>query len=108
MTQNAAASTYRSSHVGLCVSDLERALRFYRDGLGFTEVAHYELDEQIPEVDAPCSLTATIIEKGGLRFELLAYSKPGVIGKPHHRRNNLGLTHLSFFAGRHRCRRRGD
>lgn len=49
-------------------------------------------------MDAPCSLTATIIEKDGLRFELLAYSKPGVIGKPHHRRNNLGLTHLSFFA----------
>ncbi|WP_336882541.1 VOC family protein [Rhodococcus globerulus] len=98
MTQNAAASTYRSSHVGLCVSDLERALRFYRDGLGFAQMAHYELDEQIPEVDAPCSLTATVIEKGGLRIELLAYSKPGVIGQPHHRRNNLGLTHLSFFA----------
>ncbi len=40
-----------------------------------------------------------MIEKDGLRIELLAYSKPGVIGKPpHHRRNHLGLTHLSFFA----------
>lgn len=98
MTQNAAASTYRTSHVGLCVSDLARALRFYRDGLGFTEMAHYELDEQIPEVDAPCSLTATVLQKDGLRIELLAYSKPGVIGTPPNRRNHLGFTHLAFFA----------
>lgn len=98
MTQNAAAATYRSSHVGLCVSDLEKSLRFYRDGLGFEQVAHYVLDEQIPEVDSPCSLTSTMIVKDGMRIELLAYSKPGVIGEPHHRRNHLGLTHLSFFA----------
>src|SRR5262245_10435928 len=29
------APAYRPSHFGLCVSDLERSLRFYRDGLGF-------------------------------------------------------------------------
>ncbi|MCF8568770.1 VOC family protein [Gordonia sp. HY002] len=80
------------------MSDLKKSLRFYRDGLGFEQLAHYELDEQIPEVDAPCSLTSTMIEKDGMRLELLAYSKPGVIGEPHHRRNHLGLTHLSFFA----------
>jgi catechol 2,3-dioxygenase-like lactoylglutathione lyase family enzyme len=27
----------RFSHLGLCVADLERSLRFYRDGLGFRE-----------------------------------------------------------------------
>ncbi len=32
----------RISHVGLCVSDLEKSLRFYVDGLGF------EVQENIP------------------------------------------------------------
>ena len=32
----------RLSHVGICVSDLERSLRFYRDLLGF--VAEHELE----------------------------------------------------------------
>ena len=27
------------SHLGICVSDLDASLRFYCDGLGFTEVA---------------------------------------------------------------------
>lgn len=91
-------SPYRTSHVGLCVSDLEKALHFYRDGLGFAQIMQYDLDEQIPEVDAPCSLTSTFLEKDGLRLELLSYRQPGVIGTPPTRRNHLGMTHLSFFA----------
>ena len=88
----------RSSHVGLCVSDRDRSLRFYCDGLGFTKIMEYELDEQIPEVDSPCKLTSTFIEKDGLRLELLSYEQPGVFGVPPTRRNQLGMTHLSFFA----------
>jgi glyoxylase I family protein len=30
------------SHFGLCVSDLERSLRFYCDGLGFERAITYE------------------------------------------------------------------
>lgn len=89
---------YRTSHIGLCVSDLEASLRFYRDGLGFTLIMQYDIDEQIPEVDAPCSLTSTFLEKDGHRIELLSYREPGVIGTPPTRRNHLGMTHLSFFA----------
>lgn len=100
MTENtpAAAHTYRTSHVGLCVSDLAKSLRFYCDGLGFVKIMEYDIDEQIPEVDAPCSLTSTFLEKDGLRIELLTYRQPGVIGTPPSRRNQLGMTHLSFFA----------
>jgi glyoxylase I family protein len=93
-----AASIYRTSHLGLCVSDLAESLRFYCEGLGFVKVMEYDIDEQIPEVDAPCSLTSTFLEKDGLRVELLAYRQPGVIGTPPTRRNHLGMTHLSFFA----------
>lgn len=89
--------TYRTSHIGLCVSDLERSLRFYRDGLGFEEFARFELDRPIAEVDAPCHLTSQFIQRDGLRVELLHYHSPGAFGVPSHRRNHLGLTHLSFI-----------
>ncbi|MCY4668457.1 MAG: VOC family protein, partial [Rhodococcus sp.] len=100
MTENSdtVGHSYRASHIGLCVSDLAKSLRFYCDGLGFVKIMEYDLDEQIPEVDAPCSLTSTFLEKDGLRVELLTYRQPGVIGAPPTRRNHLGMTHLSFFA----------
>ena len=61
----------RISHVGLCVSDLERSLRFYVDGLGF------EVQEQIPskdevaalaEVAPPVDMLAQFIVKDGTRI----------------------------------------
>jgi glyoxylase I family protein len=91
-------ATFRSttSHIGLCVRELERSRRFYVEGLGFTEFARFELDRAIAEVDEPCSLTSFFIQKDGLRVELLDYRSPGVFGTPSSRRNQLGLTHLSF------------
>lgn len=96
-TAKTPAHQFRTSHIGLCVSDLTKSLRFYCDGLGFGKIMEYELDEQIPEVDAPCSLTSTFLEKDGTRVELLSYKQPGVFGTPPTRRNQLGMTHLSFF-----------
>jgi catechol 2,3-dioxygenase-like lactoylglutathione lyase family enzyme len=84
------------SHIGICVRELERSRRFYVDGLGFTEFARFEMDRPIAEVDTPCDLTSFFIQKDGLRLELLDYRSPGVIGQPSMRRNQLGLTHLSF------------
>lgn len=85
-----------TSHLGLCVSDLESSRRFYIDGLGFTEFARFEITRPIAEVDAPHDITSYFMQKDGLRIELLDYRKPGVIGTPSTRRNQLGLTHLSF------------
>ena len=85
-----------TSHIGLCVRDLERSRRFYVDGLGFTEFARFEIDRPIAEVDPPCHLTSFFIEKDGLRVELLDFRTPPVVGTPSTRRNQLGLTHLSF------------
>ena len=34
----------RLTHLGICVSDLERSLRFYRDLLGCKEVGRLELE----------------------------------------------------------------
>ena len=72
-----------TSHVGLCVSNLERSRRFYVDGLGFTEFARFEIDRPIAEVDLPCSLTSLFVQKDGLRVELLDFRSPPVFGTPH-------------------------
>ena len=42
-------------------------------------------------------LTSQFIRKEGLGVELLYYRAPGVDGQPSQRRNQLGLTHLSFY-----------
>jgi catechol 2,3-dioxygenase-like lactoylglutathione lyase family enzyme len=85
-----------TSHIGLCVGDLERSRRFYVEGLGFTEYARFEIDRPIAEVDPPCHLTSFFVEKDGLRIELLDFRSPAAFGTPSTRRNQLGLTHLSF------------
>lgn len=92
------------SHVGLCVADLDASLRFYCDGLGFERAETYALtSDDVPgldrslEVPAPVSLVSQMITNGGMRIELLHYTSPGVDGVPSTRRNQLGLTHLSFW-----------
>jgi catechol 2,3-dioxygenase-like lactoylglutathione lyase family enzyme len=97
-------TTYLPSHLGMCVSDLDRSLRFYCDGLGFEKADRHQLaSDQLPgleknlEVRDDVVLTLQIIERGDLRIELLEFSEPGVVGSPTQRRNQLGLTHLAFF-----------
>jgi len=94
---NGRVFTYRPSHLGVCVSDLDRSLRFYVDGLGFEIFARFELTRQIAEVDPPVDVTSLFIQLETLRLELLHYRSPGVIGHPSTRRNHLGLTHLSLI-----------
>lgn len=87
------------SHFGICVSDLERSLRFYCEGLGFERAESYEIGDdfaRLMELDH-VALTSQYIRRDGLSVELLAYRSPDSIG-PAERRplNQLGLTHLSF------------
>ena len=95
---------YRPSHFGLCVSDLDRSLRFYCEGLGFEKAEGFALDDtQMPglatalEVTSPVALTSQMIVKGDVKVELLHYASPGVEGAPSQHRNQLGLTHLAFW-----------
>jgi catechol 2,3-dioxygenase-like lactoylglutathione lyase family enzyme len=90
----------RMTHVGICVTDLERAIRFYRDGLGFAHRAELRIGGEptttllrLPEVD----LHAVYLERDGTRIELLHYVAPGVVGDGAARpMNGRGLTHLSL------------
>jgi glyoxylase I family protein len=90
------AITAQTSHVGLCVSNLDRARRFYVDGLGFEDFARFEIDRPLAAMDDACDLTSCFVQKDGLRLELLYFRQPTPSGSPSTRRTQLGLTHLSF------------
>ena len=94
---------YRPSHVGLCVRDLERSLRFVCEGLGFDKVEGFELDSDVApglerslEVPGPVKIVSQFIQHGTMKIELLHFVSPGVDGTPSAVRNQVGLTHLSF------------
>ena len=93
-------SILRFTHIGVCVTDLDRSIRFYRDLLGFHLRSELRIDGEhtskllrLSDVD----LHAVYLERDGARIELLHYQSPGAIGtgqpRPMHER---GLTHLSF------------
>jgi len=87
-------------HAGVCVRDLERSIRFYRDGLGFSEAGRLEIDGEptatmleMPELE----LRAIYLERDGYRIELLHYPTPGTVGPAEPRpMNQPGLTHLAI------------
>lgn len=90
----------RLTHVGLCVADLERSVRFYRDALGFHLRSRFDVAGehtskllQLADVD----LQAVYLERDGTRIELLHYRSPGHVAAETPRpMNRIGLTHLSL------------
>lgn len=87
------------SHIGLCVSDLDRSLRFYCDGLGFQKAETHDIGNEFAdtlEVQRDVVLTSQFIRREALGIELLHFRSPGHRGTPSAHRNQLGLTHLSF------------
>ncbi len=100
---NDTTSPVRPSHVGLCVSDLDRALEFYCDGLGFDRGERYDLDsttadglERSLEVEGHVAVTSQFVRMHGMAVELLHYADPDPTGAPSTTRAQLGLTHLAF------------
>ena len=93
------APRYQPSHLGICVRNLERSMRFYCDGLGFEKAETFEVTDAFGaalEVAGDVAGTSQFIRRAGMRIELLAYQSPGTSGEPSRRRNQLGVTHLSF------------
>ncbi len=89
----------RLTHIGICVGDLDRALRFYRDCLGFTE--EHRLEIAGPPVDTllrlrDAHLRAVYLTRDGVRIELLHFATPPAPPRRERTMNELGLTHLSF------------
>ena len=96
--------TYQPSHFGICVTDLERSMRFYCDGLGFEAAERYDLEDWPDsgldrglEVQGPVKLVSQFIRSGGMGIELLFFASPTPSGTPSATRSQLGITHLSFY-----------
>jgi glyoxylase I family protein len=94
----------RFTHVGICVSDLERSVAFYRDVLGFAEVARrLNITDagsanllDFPDMD----VELVYLERDGIRVELLWYRVPESEADGGRRAmNRVGLTHLAFRVG---------
>ena len=87
------------SHIGICVSDLDRSVRFYRDLLGF--VFESELVVEGEPTDSLLRLKGTdlhavYLKRDGVRIELLHFRQPAAPVKPTRVMHEVGLTHLSF------------
>ena len=88
-------------HIGICVSDMERSLRFWRDGLGFEILREFEFRgsswRRILELDE-LELTSKIIRRDHMTLELLHFVKPGAMGSSERRpMNQLGFTHIAVW-----------
>lgn len=85
------------SHIGLCVSDIERATTFYVDGLGFVVTADHSVGAEfgpLMEVESP-ALRSRFIHRDGISIELLQFVRPGHLGDGSRREvNRLGFTHM--------------
>jgi len=89
----------RLTHVGICVSDLERSLRFYRDLLGCS--VEHELAVEGEPTDTLLRLRGTqlralYLTRDGVRIELLHFASPPAPAARERVMNEPGLTHLSF------------
>ena len=88
------------NHVGHCVSDLDRAVRFYTELAGFREVRRMavpdEMSSKLLMVEPPVGLTAAYLAKDGFTLELLHFSRPANPPARERELNEPGLTHFSF------------
>ena len=90
-------------HTGLVVADLEGALRFWRDLLGFK--VEKQMDESGPHIDAMMGLkdvrvtTVKMAAPEGGMIELLHFQShpdsPTWLGKPY----STGFTHIAMTVG---------
>jgi len=85
------------SHVGVCVSDLERSTRFYAEVLGFRPVLTMDMGPEVAatmEVEG-CEFTSRMLGRGDVRVELLQWRSHDAEGDGQRRpMTGLGLTHL--------------
>jgi lactoylglutathione lyase len=89
------------NHTGHAVADPQRAMRFYREVLGFTYWYQFSPDDdgvsKLCGLPPPLGVTAYYLRLGNFVLELMHYAAPGA-GAPYRRRamNEPGLTHMSF------------
>jgi glyoxylase I family protein len=92
------------SHVGITVSDMERALRFYRDLLGLRVVGDVtfageeaDLLTQEKGTQLRAVYLRSVEEPKGAPIELLYFLSPVAEGKPYPGIKNPGITEVAFW-----------
>src|SRR5438876_8380025 len=89
------------NHVGHCVQDLERSVRFYCDALGFKVVLELDVPDEgsapLLSLNPPLGLRAVYLVHGPFVLELLGFrAAPGPARVRDRVMNESGLTHLSI------------
>jgi catechol 2,3-dioxygenase-like lactoylglutathione lyase family enzyme len=89
-------------HIGFCVSDLDRSVRFWCDGLGFEIIKEFEFYggswKKVLELDDSLDLQTRIIRRDHMTLEIMHFRKPGHSGDGERRpMNKLGFTHLAIW-----------
>ncbi|QLD84413.1 VOC family protein [Natronomonas halophila] len=91
-------SNPNAHHVGLTVSDLDRALEFYRDTLGFPVLDRFEVSGEafadVTDIDSAAG-SFVHLDAGDVRLELVEYEP---MGADHTRPdiNQPGAAHLAL------------
>ncbi|HLW71650.1 MAG TPA: VOC family protein [Candidatus Binataceae bacterium] len=89
-------------HVNICVSDMERSVRFYQE-LGFNKVNDFILED--PSVGEALGLKARKLHGVFMRLgndanapvlDLVQFIDPPPQGKPYPTLNNLGICRIAF------------
>ena len=86
------------SHVGVCVSDLDRSTRFYVDVLGFEELFTMDMGDEVAatmEIEGPVRFRSRMLARDDVRIELLHWESREATGDRERRpMDRFGLTHL--------------
>ena len=94
----------RFSHSGICVTDIDRSMRFYDQAIGFAPAENYALSDHsnwldiVNELDGVKLRAQMVRSAEGNTVELLKMESPACFG-PRERRpmNQYGLTHMAFY-----------
>lgn len=86
------------SHVGVCVTDLERSTRFYGEVLGFKELFTTSFETELTAtMEADGGFTSRMLIRDDVRIELLHWKDRVPDGDGSRRpMTAMGMTHLAF------------
>lgn len=90
------------SHIGICVDDLDLALRFYSGAFGFRETSRSIVGDTIAPIlglqssDLEVCLIA-LADRPAMRIELIYFRNPAAEPKRELPMNNIGFTHLAIY-----------
>lgn len=101
MSRNAgSAGALRAIHLSVVVSDLERFLQFYCQGVGFRELLRLEQGQDVAPIgqfDGEVRFTSALVTRDGMVLQIIKWPKPDTIPangtKP---LNERGLTHIGI------------